>query len=202
MLLSFFNNFYKAPALCFAHRAGFHDLHNITDSGSIVFVMSMKTRRLFKELAVDRVFDLTLYIDGDGFHHLVAAHNPDTGFPAFSFGSHNRHLNFLKSYFPFALFGFQSRQLAALFPNHERILDGVDRMAELGPLQAHLFFRNTRNEGFGIQRPVVVCLDIFPACHCYLTLLLPGVSSALRHLTFTNFINWSPYFPPKPYAPA
>jgi hypothetical protein len=41
-----------------------------------------------KELTIDRVFDLTLYSYSNGFSHLAAAYDPDTGFPVFPFCRH------------------------------------------------------------------------------------------------------------------
>src|SRR5690606_41453021 len=79
-LLGALDDFDEAPALLFAERACFHDANCIAHVRVIILVVSHQFGRLFDELAIDRMFDLSSDRDGDAFIHLVANDGPDALF--------------------------------------------------------------------------------------------------------------------------
>ena len=51
-LLSFFNNFNQAPALCFAQRASFHNTNHIAYAGSVLLVVPDTAKKFARLLPI------------------------------------------------------------------------------------------------------------------------------------------------------
>ena len=65
----------NSPSLGFRIRSGFFNLDNITNFELIVFIMSGKFFASLNELLINRVHNLTLYADHDGFILLITNNN-------------------------------------------------------------------------------------------------------------------------------
>ena len=80
LLLHFFDDFYKAPALGLREGTGLHEADSVADRALVILVVGVIFLCLVDKLTVDGMFLLPLHHYGDGLVAFVGGDNPDTFF--------------------------------------------------------------------------------------------------------------------------
>ena len=73
----------------FRQRSGFHDLYAIADSALVILVMRFESYGSLNNFLVKGVLNTVFDFNDDGFVHLVAYYDTDSGFSKISFLVHS-----------------------------------------------------------------------------------------------------------------